>query len=650
MRVVTVLMMFAACYGVWQLTMLASATRTVRMPLLILGVVAGLYGAGMLALGLQLAYTRGVAALTGDSVAEVVRTASYTTDPLIEELAKVAPFALLALLHRKVRAQWGLTDFLLLGAAGGAGFALVEQLLRHSGEAANAGAGGPIEGWSMIQGFSFLQVWGLPDLLTSWLPTPVSYLDAFGTDTPSPDTNLHLVWSALAGLGLGLLIRGSALQRLAGAALIVFPWLDHAAFNHDVVNPEEGGLIGLVAGPLAFLRHALWLYPLLALGLATFLDRRTLLAAKRDWPDTLTGPERAGRGSFAALSGFAFAGLPWTPYPAWVFVLTRRAALYGHGRTGDDDPMRRAVAEATTALDESRNAEAWRGTGLRRRAGVTPPRGLKAYLPLLFWLVLLVPAVLYFLPGGLPTFSGVQDLLGSSFVFPLVMAAAVAGLGWLGWQMVATARRLRPLLAVPAADGAVRAELRLLTGLGSLAAMAGSLLLGLAAGGSAGQPILQSHILDAISNTLFIASLLLAMLAMVWFPPFGMAALAGGGFEIVMTAAAGKFLATLGAAGAMAILAMMMGGSGSGGRGDDYWEDKYGQDDPPPRRERISDANKAELEDSGWLKNKIKDPQTRRDFMKWLEQGHKQGEAHEHLRPGSPEAEAKLAEFLAEML
>ena len=94
----------------------------------------------------------------------------------------------------------------------------------------------------------------------------------------------------------------------------------------------------------------------------------------------------------------------------------------------------------------------------------------------------------------------------------------------------------------------------------------------------------------------------------------------------------------------------MMSGNGSGGRGDDYWEEKYGQDDPPPRQERISDANKAELEDSGWLKNKLKEPQLRRDFMKWLEQGHKQGEAHEHLRPGSPEAEAKLAEFLAEML
>ena len=50
-----------------------------------------------------------------------------------------------------------------------------------------------------MQGFSFVQIWGLPDLVTSWLPTPVSYLDAFSADTPSPDISLHLVWSALAG-------------------------------------------------------------------------------------------------------------------------------------------------------------------------------------------------------------------------------------------------------------------------------------------------------------------------------------------------------------------------------------------------------------------------------------------------------------------
>jgi hypothetical protein len=73
-----------------------------------------------------------------------------------------------------------------------------------------------------------------------------------------------------------------------------------------------------------------------------------------------------------------------------------------------------------------------------------------------------------------------------------------------------------------------------------------------------------------------------------------------------------------------------------------------GEFEEQPRRQRISDANKAELENSGWLKERLPDANHRRSFMKWLERGHKQGEAHEHLRPGSPEAEARLQEFAEE--
>lgn len=73
-----------------------------------------------------------------------------------------------------------------------------------------------------------------------------------------------------------------------------------------------------------------------------------------------------------------------------------------------------------------------------------------------------------------------------------------------------------------------------------------------------------------------------------------------------------------------------------------------GEFEDQPRRERISDANKAELENSGWLKERLPDAKHRRAFMKWLERGHKQGEAHEHLRPGSSEAEARLQDFAEE--
>jgi hypothetical protein len=98
------------------------------------------------------------------------------------------------------------------------------------------------------------------------------------------------------------------------------------------------------------------------------------------------------------------------------------------------------------------------------------------------------------------------------------------------------------------------------------------------------------------------------------------------------------------------------------------------------REQRISDANKQELENSSWLKKKEPKPERRRKFMKWLEKNHKVGEedvaatekelsvgnkaaaekskapqkiskpsdGHVHLIPGSPEAEAAYQAWLKE--
>jgi hypothetical protein len=72
----------------------------------------------------------------------------------------------------------------------------------------------------------------------------------------------------------------------------------------------------------------------------------------------------------------------------------------------------------------------------------------------------------------------------------------------------------------------------------------------------------------------------------------------------------------------------------------------------------ISTGDKSELENSGWLKRRLSEPEDRRDYMAWLKKGHKEGELgaeiepgqtaterHEHLRPGSPEAEASVREW-----
>jgi hypothetical protein len=80
---------------------------------------------------------------------------------------------------------------------------------------------------------------------------------------------------------------------------------------------------------------------------------------------------------------------------------------------------------------------------------------------------------------------------------------------------------------------------------------------------------------------------------------------------------------------------------------DDYWEDKYGDDprDDLPRRQRISDGNKTELEDSDWLKRRLPDDDRRREFMDWLKKGHRLGEPHVHKRPSSRELEQAVQEF-----
>ncbi|MEV6632144.1 DUF4157 domain-containing protein [Actinoplanes sp. NPDC051470] len=80
------------------------------------------------------------------------------------------------------------------------------------------------------------------------------------------------------------------------------------------------------------------------------------------------------------------------------------------------------------------------------------------------------------------------------------------------------------------------------------------------------------------------------------------------------------------------------------------FEDEYG-DDPRnelPRKKRISDGNKEELQESGWLRKKLPDVERRREFMDWLKRNHQVGEEHTHLRPGSREADRMLKRFLEE--
>jgi hypothetical protein len=204
-------MVFAACWGVVQLAVLGSAARSVRAGTLLLAVGAGVYGCGILAVIVEYAWTQGYAHASGAPLYEVVASASYTVDPFVEEIAKVVPLLLLAW---GARARWqrGLTDYLLLGAATGAGFGLLEAVMRF-GTRAGTAVRMP-DGWVLPISLSPPTVPAPAAAVGSWLPAPAGGNGLLSLSVGS-GTNLHLAWSALAGLGVGL---ASGAWSWAGAA------------------------------------------------------------------------------------------------------------------------------------------------------------------------------------------------------------------------------------------------------------------------------------------------------------------------------------------------------------------------------------------------------------------------------------------------
>ncbi|MCF2436011.1 PrsW family glutamic-type intramembrane protease [Streptomyces thinghirensis] len=100
-----------------------------RLSTVLLAFAVGAYACGVTTALVQLAWTRLYADQSGQSLITVGNTTSYTVAPWVEELIKVAPL-LLAGCSLRIRRQWGLTDFTILGGALGAGFGLLEAVLR----------------------------------------------------------------------------------------------------------------------------------------------------------------------------------------------------------------------------------------------------------------------------------------------------------------------------------------------------------------------------------------------------------------------------------------------------------------------------------------------------------------------------------------
>ncbi|MFF4502129.1 PrsW family glutamic-type intramembrane protease [Streptomyces sp. NPDC001401] len=594
----TVLMMAAAVYGVVQLFVLSYPTRSVRLATVLLALIVGVYVCGTAVALLEVAYTRVIADRTGQSLIEVVNTTSFTTAPWVEELVKASPLLLIGA-YTKVRRQWGLADFTVLGAALGAGFGLLESLLRYSLDADRALA--RHGGWIVPDSLSPPYIPGPSQVLTSWLPSPAASLDLGQTGDITVPTFNHLAWTALAGLGVGLLWRARGWVKPLAVLPLAASVAHHTLNNYVVQHPTDRQ----AKQWLEHLDGKLWLAPLAALLLAMAVDWVCLRRGKRRIPALLLSAERADGDSAAALIRYASRRLPWTLLIALRFVRLRRAFCYAAAGTPPPvlEPLRRAVVDIAARIDATDHEQAWRGADIRAhvraaRALAGRRRRLVALIPC----VLLLPSLLFLCVGSFKSTAGLQGYFTTGAGPKILLGFAMAALVWIAWQLAILLRTWRQAAAHLLGEQVAAHRLRLSSALAS--ATVGTLLLWRSAGsaGSDGRVIPAAHLLDALDNFLAylgFALLLLSLLAL--FPPGAGFALAGGAAVGVLTGEDVLAATGLGAAGIALMVASATGSGGEApGEESSSPESKQRHSTDPERAERVGAAREqkvAELTD-----------------------------------------------------
>jgi hypothetical protein len=475
---------FAHVWGVIQLLVPGSLAHTVRVRTILAAMAVGLYLIGPLTVALQLAWIHPAASLLGTTVAHMRGIASYTLDPFLEEALKLLPLALL-LRIATIRRQWTLTDCVLIAAATGSGYGLAENLYRYSGSPniAHAVAGG----WAMDIGNNTVLVPGVWKTLTSWLPPGTSFVgDAIVV-------NSHLVWSALGGLALGLIMRyRTTSARVAAGALFLYIGLDHAAWNASLIS---GSWLSLLAKPLSALAAWGGVLALAALAVAWWLDRPASTGALLE---PLLAAERAASSRFAGTLKAAFSRLPGSiPWVAG-FARARRAYHASHAAApaGHDDLLEALVAHRDRVDRKLTQIESPRllPSGLR-------PSALRSALrrpPVILLLVLLAPSILFLILGGFPQTAGIQRLMTGPVAWPVVVIISTVSLVRVAWGVIAGVRHWSAATRLPSGDDTALIGLQLACGIGSVA-LGGFTLMRVLDGLSAGSNLL-AHGADAANR------------------------------------------------------------------------------------------------------------------------------------------------------
>ncbi|HEY9290568.1 MAG TPA: PrsW family glutamic-type intramembrane protease [Microlunatus sp.] len=568
-----VLMVCAAVYAVVQLVVLGSLARSSRISTALLAIVTGFFGCGAVVLVAELAYTRTVSLVTGISLSQVVRTASYTVDPFIEEIVKIIPLLLIAVVSLRRRVQWGLVDFLILGAGIGSGFALAEAMLRYGSSAAKA-VSDASGGYLVAVSLSPPEVRGLGAMLTSWLPAPVGSWDLFGPATSG--LNLHLLWTALAGLGIGVLVRTRGWYRLLGLLPLLYAAVDHAASNFAISTMPDG-FVGVIMDLMDAFRLRLPLVIFLALIAATVLDLILVRPVRREHPELLLADERSRPYGSTVLARFGTVAPPWTALLATRFILLRRAAWFALATRHAGPPPRLVplVADLAQRIDHAGDRAVWQQAAHDTKVlPISPGRRLRDWR-VIVWLGLMVPPFVYFVAGGVPLTGELQNAMESRPVTVLVAIFLTLGVVYGCWQLVLLVRQLPNRLRQPWAEGVLRASLRIGIGVCLLALSTGSLVLvWLRAADGSDRVIDNYHLLDALGSALLLAAMVMLLAGLfMMFPPGGALVLAGTGEVLVGGLTASQALTAAGVLGASGVLLMAGPQYGNGNWDDDDWED-----------------------------------------------------------------------------
>lgn len=518
-----VLMTIAAVVSIVQLALLGSWARSLRVLTLLQAAAVGFLACAPVAVTVQWLLTRGLAAVGPWQLADVVRTAGWSYDPLIEEVVKIAPLALLAWRRPRVHRQLGWVDHLLVGAALGVGFQLAEAALRYGRVKAIAMAtpGGWLVDGSLLSTVTVPTVWAS---LTSWLPAPVSYEQWLGSVT---DTVQHLIWTALAAAGIAWVARRDDRTRWLGLLPLLIVGLDHALYN-GAAAAISVPFLSTVSGWVDSMFAVLLPLALVALVAA---DRWTLARVRAERPDLLlAGEAKTGLGP-SPLFRVALGGLPWSALATWTVVLERRAALNALSAGVPKPELADMVGQAVAQLGSGIEPGRWTGAA-RTLWRAVDLRTLRSWRVVL-WLISLLPALVYLVAGGFPATRGLQAVLTSTVGAWLVVAGLLAGGAVVASGLPRVVRRLRKIAEPALHETRLRPAGQLLTATASLASTAILLAL-LAVVRDPGETIVRNfHVLDALSSAELILGLALILLSFALFPPAGALVLTTAGTVVV---------------------------------------------------------------------------------------------------------------------